>query len=83
MLTSYGEYKSSYTLGNGSSEHYGEKKTKVKNRRKVKRRIKVSVADGNTMTQVEEGKLPFDNIPEQAKYIQLFENINSPLLSGG
>ena len=82
-ITCHGEYKSSYTLDTGSSGHYGDKKTKVQNRRKVNRGIKVGVADGNTMTQIEEGELPFNNIPEGAKDVQLFENMNSPLLSGG
>ena len=82
-LTSYGNYKSSYILDTGASGHYGDKKTKVRKRRKVRHGIKVGVANGNTMTQIEEGELPFDNIPEEAKDVQLFENMHSPLLSGG
>lgn len=33
------------------------------------------------MTQVEKGNLPFDNIPEGAKDVQLFENMNLSLLN--
>ena len=35
------------------------------------------------MSQTVEGKLSFDNIPAGAEDVQLFENMHSPLLSGG
>ena len=34
------------------------------------------------MEQTEEGKLPFDKLPEGTEDVQLFENMHSPLLSG-
>ena len=35
------------------------------------------------MSQTEEGILPFNNIPEGAEDVQVFENMHSPPLSGG
>ena len=35
------------------------------------------------MSQTAAGKLPFDNIPVGAEDVQVFENMHSPLLSGG
>ena len=38
-LTSFGEYKTSYILDTGASENYGDRRTKVKKRRKVRKGI--------------------------------------------
>ena len=35
------------------------------------------------MSQTGEGKLPFDNLPEDTEDAKLFHNMYSPLLSGG
>ena len=35
------------------------------------------------MDQIGKGKLPFDNIPEGTKEVNIFNDIHSSLLSGG
>ena len=40
-------------------------------------------ANKGLMSQTEEGILPFNNNPEGAEDVQVFENMHSPLLSGG
>ena len=59
-LTSFKEYKTSYILDTGASGNYGDRKTKVKKRRQVKKEIRVGCATGKTMQQEAEGELPFE-----------------------
>ena len=60
-----------------------EKHTGVRNRRKQRNGIKVQVADGKNMDQVEEGKAPFDGLPENAADVQIFPHMPNPLVSCG
>ena len=45
--------------------------------------IKVGCADKGIMNQIGEGNLPFENVPEGTKEVNIFNDIHSPLLSGG
>ena len=47
-------------LDSVASGHYSGPKTGVCNRRQKQNVIKVFVADGNNMDQIEEGRAPFD-----------------------
>ena len=84
-LTEYGMYKSSYTFDTGSSGNYGDTSTLVKNRRKIKKGtgIRVTVANEQVMEQIGSGELPFDNIPNDINDVQLFDRMQSPLISAG
>ena len=77
-------YKISWLLDTAASGNYGDNKTNVCNRRKIisGTGIRVSCANNSTMNQIEEGILPFDNIPDGAEDVQLFKNMHAPLLSG-
>ena len=45
--------------------------------------IRVGVADTNTMDEVAEGELPFDRLPPNAKQVNLFPRMHSPLIGCG
>ena len=59
-LDAYGDYKQPWKLDSGASGHYADPKTGVRNKQKKRNGIKVLVADGNNMDQIEEGRAPFD-----------------------
>ena len=65
-LVEYGDYRQPWKLDSGASGHYCGKNTGVRKRRTQQNGIKVQVADGQTMNQVEEGKAPFDGLPTSA-----------------
>ena len=77
-------YKTSWLLDTAASGNYADQHTKVLNRKRIKRGTGVNVgcANNGSMSQTEEGELPFDNIPAGAEDVQMFENMHSPLLSG-
>ena len=78
-------YKTSWLLDTAASVNYANKSTTVRNRKKIHEGtgINVGCANKGLMSQTEEGISPFDNIPGGAEDVQLFENMHSPLLSGG
>ena len=82
-LTSYGNYKQPWMLDTGATGHYADRRTRVRRRRKTRNGIRVGCANGNVMTQVEEGELPFDKLPTNANDVQIFDHMNVPLISGG
>ena len=55
-------YKSSWLLDTAASGNYGDKHTRVKNRKKIQPgdSISVNCANSDAMRQIEEGQLPFD-----------------------
>ena len=68
-LTEYGEYKSSFLLDTAASGNYGDLRTKAKKKRRIKagKGILVGCANGNLMSQVAEGEVTFDKIPQAVK----------------
>ena len=82
-LDQYGKYNSSWMLDTAASGNYADKNTPVKNKKEVTRGINVSCANDGIMRQTAEGELPFDNIPDGAKDVQIFEKMQKPLISGG
>ena len=78
-------YKTSWLLDTAASENYTDKHTTVRNRRRIQEGtgINVGCANKELISQTEEEILPFDNIPTGAEDVQLFENMHSPLISGG
>ena len=72
-------------MDSAASEHYGGKKTRVLKRKKiiVGTGVKVGCTNNNTMKHTEKGELPFDNISDRAQDVQIFDDMYSPLLSGG
>jgi hypothetical protein len=60
-LEDYGKYNQSWSLDSAALGHYCGKSTRINNR-KVTRTggIQVSVANNQSMKQIEEGTLPFD-----------------------
>ena len=62
------------------SRHYCGQNIGVRNRQKERNGIKVQVADGKNMDEVQEGKVPFNRLPEDAAAIKIFPNI-PPILS--
>jgi hypothetical protein len=42
--------------------------------------IQVSVANNQSMHQIEEGELPFDRLPTAANDVQVFPSMQSPLI---
>ena len=64
------EYKTTWILDSASSGNYGDRRTKVKNRLKLKRKgISVNCANNTNMEQKVEGEIPFPKIPEAAKKV--------------
>ena len=78
-------YNILWLLDSTASGHYANNKTMVRNKKKIQpgTGIKVGCADKEIMNQIGEGKLPFDNVPEGTKEVNIFYDIHSPLLSGG
>ena len=82
-LDTYGDYKQPWKLDSGASGHYAGPTTGVQNRRKKRNGIKVLVADGNNMDQIEEGRAPFERLPNDALDVQIFWYMPNALISGG
>jgi hypothetical protein len=59
-LEVYGRYDEPWSLDTAASGNYCGKKTYIKNRKTRNHGIQVGVANNQSMTQVEEGELPFD-----------------------
>ena len=72
-------------MDTAASGNYADKHTTVRNRKTIHEDtgINVGCANKGLMSQTEEGTLPFNNIPEGADDVQLFENMHSPLISVG
>jgi hypothetical protein len=51
--------------------NYCGKKTKIKNRKTTKNGIQAGVVNNQSMIQVEEGELPFDQLPTAANDIHV------------
>ena len=77
-LVEYGDYQQPWKLGSGASGNYCSPKTGLWNRRKKRNRIKVQVEDGENINQIQEGKAPFDRLPEEAADVHIFPNIPNP-----
>ena len=82
-LIQYGDYNQPWKLDSGASGHYCGKQTGVWNRRKKNNGIAVQVTDGKNMAQVEQGVVPFNKLPPDAAYVQIFPNMPNPLMSAG
>ena len=83
-LDKYGNYKSRWMLDTAASGNYADRKTRIPNQRTITHGgINVSCANNGIMKQQAEGELPFDNIPDGAKDVQIFEHMQKPLISGG
>ena len=81
-LEGYGDYNTPWKLDSGASDNYAGKQTYIKNRKKVKNGVRVGVANGESMEQVEAGTLPFD-VPAAASNVHVFENMPRPLIGCG
>ena len=78
-------YKTSWLLDSVASGHYADKKTMVRDKKKIQpgTGIEVECADKGIINQIGEGKLPVDNVLEGTKEVNIFHDMHSPLLSGG
>ena len=78
-------YKTSWLLDKAASGHYGDNNTKVQTWKKIRRGSGINVGCTNNckLSQTGEGELPFDKIPERTEDVQLFDDMHSPLISGG
>ena len=78
-------YKTSWLLDTAASGNYGDKHTRIKNRKKIwpEDGISINCANSEAMHQTEEGQLPFDRLPKGAQEVQIFDKMHSPLISGG
>ena len=82
-LVEYGDYQQPWKLDSGASGHYCGLTTGVRNRRKKRNGIKVQVADGKNIDQIQEGIAPFNRLPEQAADVQIFLHMANLLMSCG
>ena len=82
-LVAYGDYRQPWKLDSGASGHYCGRNTGVRKRRAQRNGIQVQVADGKSMNQVEEGKAPFDGMPEDAADVEIFQHMPNALCSAG
>ena len=82
-LVDYGNYWQPWKLDSSASGHYCGPNTGARNRQKKRDGIKVQVADGKNMDQVQEGKASFNGLPEDAADVQIFLNMPNPLMSYG
>ena len=81
-LDDYGDYDTPWKLDSGASGHFAGRRTGVRKRRKIRNGIRVGVANGQSMDQLEGGELPFD-APEGATDVQIFDNMPRPLIGAG
>ena len=81
-LDDYGDYDTPWKLDSGASGQFAGRRTGVRKRRKIRKGIRVGVANGQSMDQMEGGELPFD-APEGATDVQIFENMPRPLIGAG
>ena len=82
-LVQYGNYKQPWKLDSGASGHFCGKQTGVRNRRNKKHGTNLQVADGKTITQVEEGSAPFNKLPGDPADVQIFPIMPNLLMSAG
>jgi len=83
--TTPGVSKASWLLDTAASDHFGDDDTIVRDpeRIPVGTGIDVGCANNGVMSQEGKGKLPFDNLPVGTEKVKLFNDMHSPLLSGG
>ena len=74
-LEEYGDYQQPWKLDSGASGHYAGSKTGVRNQRNKWNGIKVEVADGKNINQVQEDKAPFNRLPKEAVDVQIFPHV--------
>jgi hypothetical protein len=82
-LEAYGKYKQSWSLDSAASGYYCGKSTPINIRRTTTGGIQVSVANNQSMQQIEEGELTFDRLPMAANDVQVFPSMQSPLIGCG
>jgi hypothetical protein len=82
-LEEYGQYDEPWSLDSAASGNYCGKKRKIKYRKTTHNGIQVGVANNQSMTQIEEGKLPFDRLPNAANNVQVFPTMQGPLIGCG
>ena len=83
-LYKYGNYISRWMLDTTASGNYADKKTRIPNQQEITYGgINMSCANNGIMKQQAEGELPFDKIPDGAKDVQIFEDMQKQLISGG
>ena len=83
--TTAGVYKTSWLLDTAASDMYADTKTVVRDPEKIPlgSGVDVGCANNGIMNQTGKGKLPFDNLPEGTRNVKIFNDMHSPLLSGG
>lgn len=80
-LTSYVNYKQLWKLDSESSRNYCGPVIGVQNCWCKHNGITVVVANGNSINQIKEGSVPFDNIPDEVVDVQLFPITPNQLIS--
>ena len=80
-LISYGIYRQPWNLDSGTCGHYFGPQTGVRHRCIKRNGIKVVVADGNNVSQIEEGLAPFDKLPQGSADVQIFPSMPNTLIS--
>jgi hypothetical protein len=79
-----GKYNQSWSLDSAALGQYCGKSTRINNRKAtITGGIQVSVANNQSMSQIEEGTLPFDRMPTAANNVQVFPSMQSPLIGCG
>ena len=62
-------------MDSGVNRYCASPKKGVHNRRNKRNRIKVKVADGKNIDQVQKSKAPFDQLPIEAADVQIFPHM--------
>jgi hypothetical protein len=82
-LEAYSKYDQSWSLDSAALGHYYGKSSKINNKRTTTGGIQVSVANNQSMKQIEEGELTFDQLPIAANDVPVFPLMQSPLIGCG
>ena len=81
-LDEYGDYTTPWKLDCAATSTFSGQQTGILKRKKVKNGFDVMVANGDKITQIEEGIVPFD-VPTGAAHVAVFKNMSNALLAAG
>ena len=81
-LDEYGDYTKPWKLDCAATSTFVGQQTGILKRKTVNNGFQVMVANGEKITQIEEGLALF-NIPTAAAHVAVFKNIRNALLAAG
>ena len=77
------DYTTPWKLDSAASDHYAGQQAGVLNRHAVANGIRVGVANGHTMQQIEAGHIPFNSVPTTSTSVSIFKHMPHSLLGAG